>query len=189
MAAMNGEKTFGWVTRALHWSTALVVLSTLPLGLWIARMEPSLAAIRYFGWHKTLGVTVLALIVLRIVWHRVTPPPAPMPSGAKWQDRAARAAHKAFYVLLIAMPLSGWIASSATGIDTVVFGGFTLPRIAPVSETWETAGFLIHGIIGWGLIVLVGLHVAGALYHSAVMKDGTLTRMLRGDAGTSSVPR
>lgn len=185
MAATNGAATFGWVTRALHWLTALIVLSALPLGLWIARMEPSLAAIRYFGLHKTLGVTALALVLFRILWHRMTPVPAPLPGRAIWQDRAARMTHSAFYVLLIAMPLSGWIASSATGIDTVVFRYLTLPRIAPVSEAWETVGFAIHGFIGWCLIVLVVLHVAGALHRAFVLRDGTLMRMLTGHAATS----
>ena len=180
MAARNGADRFGWVTRALHWGTALAVLAALPLGLWISDMEPSLAALRYFGWHKTLGITVLALILLRIVWHRVSPPPPPIPSGTVWQDRAATFVHRAFYLLLLAMPLSGWIASSATGIDTVVFGRWTLPRIAPVSEAWEEAGFEIHETIASLLVVLIVLHVAGAAHRALIHRDGTLRRMVTG---------
>ena len=80
------------------------------------------------------------------------------------------------------MPLSGWIASSATGIDTVIFNTFTLPRIAPVSERWAEVGFQVHGAIGFILAVLVFLHVAGAV----VRRDGTLSRMVRGSVHSES---
>ena len=180
MAARNNPGSFGWVTRLLHWITAVLVLTALPLGLWIAEMEPSLSAIKYFGYHKTIGITILALCVLRILWHRVSPPPEPLPGKSPWQDRAARAVHRAFYVLLLAMPLSGWAASSATGIDTVVFNRWTLPRIAPVSETWEAAGFALHGLLGSLLAAAVALHLAGALHRAFVSRDGTVARMIRG---------
>ncbi len=180
MAARNGPESFGWVTRAIHWITALAVLIALPLGVWISEMEVSLAALKFFGYHKTLGITVLGLILLRMLWHLASPPPAPLPHGVAWQDGLAEVVHRAFYVLLVAMPVSGWVASSATGIDTVVFGRWTLPRIAPVSEAWETAGFAVHGVLGKLLLASVVLHVGGALYRALVSRDGTLARMVRG---------
>lgn len=176
----NTEDAFGLVTRILHWVTTLAVLVALPVGVWISEMEVSLSALKYFGYHKTLGVTVLLLILLRVIWHMISPPPAPLAHGIAWQDRLARWVHRAFYVLLIAMPLSGWIASSATGIDTVVFSTWTLPRIAPVSETWESAGFAVHGVLGKLLMACVLLHIGGALYRTFVHRDGTLARMVRG---------
>ena len=180
MALTNSDNAFGSVTRLLHWITALVVLVTLPMGLWISRMEISLSAIKYFGYHKTLGVTVLALILLRLLWHRISPPPKPIPHGVNWQDALARWVHRSFYVLLLAMPLSGWIASSATGIDTVVFDRWTLPAIAPASETWERIGFAIHGLTARLLMAAIALHIGGALFRAWVVKDGTLGRMLKG---------
>lgn len=171
---MNDE-TIGWPTRALHWATAGAVIGALPLGLWIARAEPSLSTLWLFGLHKTLGISVLALTLLRLGWRRVSPPPPPLPS-TPLRDMAARAVHGAFYVLLLAMPLLGWIGSSATGIDTVVFGRWTLPRIAPVSPAWEEAAFTAHGVLGWVLILMIALHVAGALER----RDGTLRRMIFG---------
>lgn len=180
MAARNDERRFGWITRALHWLTALTIFVALPLGLWIAEMEPSLAALKYFGWHKTLGITVLALVLIRMVWHGVSPPPPPLTAHAAWQDSAAKLVHRAFYVLLVAMPMSGWIASSATGIDTVIFSRWTLPRIAPVSEAWEEAAFEAHEVIAWCLVLLIAVHVAGAVHRAVVLKDGTLRRMVSG---------
>ena len=78
------------------------------------------------------------------------------------------------------MPVSGWVANSAIGIDTVIFGGWTLPAIAPVSETWEEVGFAIHRLSAQGLIAVIVLHVGGALFHALVKRDGTLRQMVRG---------
>lgn len=175
----NSKTSFGSVSRILHWSTALAVLAALPLGIWVAEMEVSLASIKYFGIHKSIGFSVLVLSVLRILWHLASRPPKVLEHGG-WQDRVAKGVHRAFYFCLLLMPLSGWIASSATGIDTVIFNLWTLPNIAPVSERIETVGFAIHGILGLLMFVLIGLHVVGALYRSLVMKDRTLARMLRG---------
>ena len=184
MAARNTSESFGWVTRVLHWVTAIAVLAALPLGMWISEMEVSLASLKYFGYHKTLGITVLGLIILRIIWHLINPPPQPPPQplshGVNWQDMLAKAVHRSFYVLLLAMPLSGWVASSATGIDTVVFNRWTLPSIAPASEAWENAGFAVHGVVGKLLLACVVLHIGGALYRALVSRDGTLQRMIRG---------
>ena len=180
MAARNSSESFGWVTRGLHWVTVLFVLAALPLGLWIARMDVTFAAIKYFSIHKTLGFTVLILTLMRLIWHRVSPPPPPLPSEAAWQDRLAKLTHRAFYVLLIAMPISGWVASSATGINTVVYGVIRLPNIAPDSVSWEVIGFAIHKALALLLMALLALHIAGALFRALSKRDGTLARMIRG---------
>ncbi len=179
MAARNTVTSFGWLTRALHWGTAALVLAAMPLGLWIARAEISLSDLWLFGLHKSLGISVLVLTALRILWHRRSPPPDPLPAGPL-ADRLSRLVHRLFYAGLILMPLSGWIASSATGLDTVVFNRVTLPRIAPVSETWENAGFALHGTLGLVLIGLVVLHVVGAVSRAVGARDRTLQRMIGG---------
>ena len=180
MGTRNSSASFGLVTRVLHWVTASVVLVALPLGVWISEMEVSLAALKYFGYHKTLGITAFVLIVLRMIWHLISPPPEPMSHGVAWQDLLAKIVHRAFYVLLLAMPLSGWVASSASGIDTVVFNRWTLPRIAAVSEAWENAGFMLHGALGKLLLACIVLHIGGTAYRALVTRDGTLMRMVRG---------
>jgi cytochrome b561 len=175
----NGEGRIGTGTRLLHWTMAAGVLATLPIGLRIANGEPSLALIPWFGVHKTIGLTLLALAVLRIAWHRITPPPPPLPGEPPWADRLARATHRAFYVLLLLVPLAGWVASSASGIDTVIFGAFTVPAVAPVSPEIERAAFLVHRVGAYALAALVVLHIAGALKR-AIAGDGTLRRMVTG---------
>ena len=179
MAARNSSTSYGSISRVLHWSTAAVVLTALLLGIWISEMEVSLASIRYFGIHKSIGFVALVLVLIRIVWHWITPPPG-IESHGVWKDRLAHAVHRLFYVCLVLMPLSGWFASSASGIDTVLFNEFTLPRIAPVSTGVEDFGFRVHAATGTVLIALIVLHVAGAFYRALVLKDGTIARMLRG---------
>ena len=182
MALANAPDSFGLITRLLHWLTAAAVLGLLGLGSYIARMEVGLSNLWLFGLHKSLGLTVLALTLLRLAWHRASPPPPPIPGPPPWQMRAARATHAALYALLIAVPVAGWVGSSASGIDTVLFGRWTLPPVAPVSEPLEAAAFAAHGVLTKLLLAVVLLHVAGAVARG-LGRDGTLRRMVRGTAG------
>lgn len=172
--------SFGRTTRALHWIMAAGILATLALGATIARMEPGLANLWLYGLHKTAGVSLLGLAVLRLAWHRLHPPPGPLPGPPPWQMALARATHRALYLLMLALPLSGWAYASATGLDVVVFGRYVLPPVAPVSAAWEDGLHLLHRTLAWSLLALVALHVAGALKRGLVARDGTLARMIRG---------
>jgi cytochrome b561 len=174
----NTPDRFGVVTRFLHWAMALLILILLALGQWIASMEVSLSNLWLFGLHKSLGISVLALALVRIAWHLRTPPPAPIGKDDGWRHFAARIVHFALYILMLAIPLTGWIASSATGIDSVVFQIWTLPAIAPVSETLEKLFFAVHGMLTKLLGALLLLHIAGAVSR----RDGTMRRMLFGRA-------
>jgi cytochrome b561 len=175
----NTPQSFGLLSRAIHWAMAALVLGLLALGTRIESMEPGLANLWLYGLHKSLGLTALALVILRLLWHRISPPPAPLGPAGGWQRRAARAGHAALYLLLLVVPLSGWVASAASGLDVMLFDRWTLPRIAPVSPAWEEAGFAIHGIATKLLIGLVSLHVVAALLRQA-NGDGTLRRMVLG---------
>lgn len=175
----NDRTGIGLVTRLLHWTMAAGIFVTIPIGLRIANAAPSLALIPWFGVHKTLGVTLLALILLRLLWHRVSPPPPPLPGGPRWGHALALMTHRALYVLVVLVPLAGWIGSSASGIDTVIFDRWTLPAIAPASPGIEAAAFLVHRILAYTLAALVLLHVAGAALRAS-RGDGTLRRMITG---------
>lgn len=181
MAWRNTPDSFGLVSRVIHWTMAALILALLPLGLRIASMEPGLANLWLYGLHKTLGLTALALVLLRLLWHRVSPPPPPLGPPGTWEMRAARAGHVALYVLMLAVPLTGWAASSATGIDVMFADRWVVPAIAPVSESWENAGFAAHYLLAKLLIALVMLHMAAAVKRE-IEGDGTLTRMIRGRA-------
>lgn len=172
MAWRNTENGFGLISRMIHWAMAALVVGLLILGLFIANMQPSLANLWLYGAHKTAGIIALCLVLARIIWHKISPVSAPMgdiSQLAKW-------AHRALYACLILMPLSGWIASSATGLDVIIFDAVTLPAIAPVSEAWENAGFALHRATAYLLMAVLALHIAGAL----IRRDGTLARMIWG---------
>ncbi len=181
MPARNTPDSFGWISRAIHWIMAVLIIAMLALGTYIADMQPSLANLWLFGLHKSIGVSLLVLVILRLGWHRLSPPPASLKSDVPhWQTRASGIVHGLIYALLIVVPLTGWIASSATGIDSVLFNRFTLPAIAPVSEAWEKTFFAAHGLATNLLIACIAIHTVGALQHHYIHRDATLRRMLRG---------
>jgi cytochrome b561 len=175
----NSATGFGRISRLLHWLTAGLILCQLPLGFYTARAEPGLANLWLFGAHKTLGLAALALVAVRLVWHRMSPPPPPLGPAAAPENRLARATHRGLYALMLVLPLAGWVASSASGLDILFLNRWVVPPLAPVSPALEEAGFALHRLLAWALAGLVALHVAGAL-RRALGGDGTLRRMLRG---------
>lgn len=175
----NTADRFGLISRAIHWVMAVALLSMLVLGSVLVRLQPGLANLWLYGLHKTLGISLLALVLVRLVWHRVSPPPEPIGGVPNWQRSAARWAHRGLYALMLAIPLSGWVASSATGIDVMFADRWVMPPLAPVSEAWEKAGFAVHGLLTKALMAVVVLHVAGAVKRG-LASDGTVRRMVSG---------
>jgi cytochrome b561 len=121
----------------------------------------------------------LVLVIARMLWHRISPPPPPIGAQNALPQRLARGVHALIYLLLVVIPIAGWVGSSATGIDTVIFNSLTLPAIAPVSEAWDIAAFTVHRIAAWILAALIALHVAGAILR-AFKGEPSLRRMIRG---------
>jgi len=183
MGLLNRRDEFGLVTRLIHWTMMLLVIGQLALGLRIADLEPGLANLWLYGLHKSIGLGVLVLILARIGWHLLSPPPVPLGprNAAFW---AARAAHWALYALLIAIPLAGWAGSSATGIDIMIADRWTLPALVAPSEAGEAFWFRLHDLLAKLLMALITLHMLGA-FKREMEGDGTLTRMIRGKSGRS----
>jgi cytochrome b561 len=128
--------------------------------------------------HKSVGITILALVILRLAWRAVNEHPA-LPGNLKPYERTlARLTHLALYVLLFAMPLTGWTMSSARGFPVSWFGFFTLPDLVPKSRPLYDALVMTHQTLAWFLFAVVALHVAAALKHHFVHKDDVLRRML-----------
>ena len=163
---------------ALHWLIALLVFVTFPVGVVMSEMALSPDKLRMLSYHKWLGVTVFILLVVRLVW-RVAHQPAPMlASMPKWQVLAAKGVHVLLYVLLIAIPLSGWLMSSAKGFQTVYLGVLPLPDLLAKDKALGDALAELHEILNITMLLLVIAHVAAALKHQFVDRDGTLARML-----------
>jgi cytochrome b561 len=142
-----------------------------------------------YNLHKSIGLTILALAVVRIVWRLMNPIP-PMPSGSqRWEELASRASHVLLYVLLFAQPIAGLVFSMASSFPTVIWG-VTLPDVGnskPVEEAFKA----VHVYLSWAILGLVGIHVAAALRHHFVLKDNVLRRMLPGvpNKDTSGIRR
>ena len=172
------DRRYSGVSIALHWTTALAVVGQIVL-IMIADEVSGSERGYWFGLHKSLGITILVLTVVRLLWrigHRWIQLPEDTPG---WQALLARATHVLFYVVLLAMPLLGWFASSAGNKPIEWFGLFPWPELpVPDSRGAAKAAMGLHESLAKVLYVLVGLHVLGALKHHFIDRDEVLTRML-----------
>lgn len=173
----NDATHFGLVSRLIHWAMAVLIVSLLVLGTQLKTMQPGLANLWLYGLHKSLGLTALALVLVRLIWHRISPPPLPIGAPRAWEVRLARAVHLVTYALLVLIPLTGWVYASATGLDILFADRWVIPPIAPVSEAWENAAHMAHKILTKTLMGVLALHVLGAL-RRGIAGDGTLGRMI-----------
>ncbi len=174
----NTAETYGLAARLLHGVVALVVIGLIGVGLYMSRLDPSPAAFKIYALHKAVGITVLALVALRLVWRFSNIHPLALPTHKKWEKLLASLIHWFFYTALILMPLSGWIMSSAKGFSVSVFGLFTLPDLVKPSEDLARFAADFHEILAYILIGAIGLHLAGALKHHIIDRDDTLRRMI-----------
>ncbi|MBU6475403.1 MAG: YceI family protein [Alphaproteobacteria bacterium] len=178
MQLKNTPTQYGAVTKALHWTIAAIVIFQLIIGSWMGSLPMGVFKLDVVLLHKSLGITVLFLIVTRLLWHLFSRRPAPLETLTRFERIASRALHDSFYLLLLVMPLSGWALSSAHGAPVHFFGLFTLPDF--VAENKASAHFYreVHGYVSDVLIAVICLHVAAALMHHFYTKDNVLKRML-----------
>lgn len=169
------------VARALHWLLALALVGLFGVGLYMADLPFSPQRLQLYSWHKWAGVLVLTLSAVRLLCRlRCRPPalPAHIEQGMPvWQRWAHHGTHAGLYVLFFATPLLGWAYSSAAGFPIVLFGLWPLPDFVPVSETLAEALKPLHRLSAFAMAALVLLHVAGALKHHFIDRDGLLARM------------
>lgn len=178
MALRNTTEQWGSVAKLLHWSIALAVLAMIGLGWWAKQLPYGSLKVDVFWVHKSLGMLILAAMVLRLVWRLANPAP-PLPSGLKtWERWAAHWTHYGLYGLLIAMPLSGWVINSAANFPLSVFGWFTVPAITGPDDTVKELAANVHWLLSWLIVGTVALHIGAALKHHIVLKDDVLRRML-----------
>lgn len=189
MGLHNTQHRFGSVAMTLHWLIALCVIGLLAVGLYMTDLDDTAAnKFQLYQLHKSFGITVLCLMVLRLAWRwiQTTPPyPAAMPA---WERAGAKLSHWGFYAVLIAMPLSGWASTSASKfnfVPTIIFGQIHLPHISyfvnyPDRAFIESATQWVHFSLGMTIITLLVAHVGAALKHHFVNRDDVLTRMLPG---------
>jgi cytochrome b561 len=190
MTIRSNAARYGSVAMSLHWLIAILLIANICLGLYftdLPRGDPNVFTLAQI--HKSIGLTVLVLSVIRVLWRLVNPVP-PLPADmSRALKFVARATQFLLYFLIVAIPLSGWIMVSASrlGLPTPYFflfnwpnlpffANYALPAKIAAHEQWEA----IHTYLAWSAIFLVPLHILGALYHQFVRRDGVLKRMLPG---------
>lgn len=180
-------RTRGYTRTAvlLHWLIALLILSGFTIGANMVDLRMSPEKLRLFSYHKWIGITVLGLALIRSVWRltHAAPPDEPMP---RWQRALAHLTHALLYALMIAVPMLGWLYSSATGYPVVYLKLWQLPDLVPKNAALAKVLVAAHTWLAWTLFWIVLLHVAGALKHHFIDRDATFRRMLRWGAQGSS---
>ncbi len=180
MQLRNDEGRYGAVAQGFHWLIAALILTTVVIALYMTGLPLSPDKIKTYNLHKSIGVTILTLALLRLSWRLVSPPP-PLPAAmAGWERAAATASHLALYALLFAQPVIGIFHSSAASFPVVVFGMVTLPSVTAPDKGLKETLALLHSWLGWAFIALICLHAAAALRHHFIEKDDILKRMLPG---------
>ncbi len=180
MQVLNDERRYGAVAQGLHWLIAALIVVMFGLGWYMTGLPLGPDKIKIYNLHKSIGVLILGLAVLRLVWRLISRPP-PLPAEMPdWERAAARTSHALLYLLLFAQPLIGIAHSGAANFPVVVFGSFTLPALVGPDEALKKLLGAAHFWTSWAILGLVCLHVAAALRHHLVVKDDVLRRMLPG---------
>ena len=178
MALRNTTRRWGAIAQSFHWVIVALIVLQVTLAEMADDLPNGLRKLTLLARHKSVGITILGLVILRLAWRWLNEHP-PLPENLKRYEQAlARFTHVALYVLLFAMPLSGWTMSSARGFPVSWFGFFQLPDLVPKSRPLYDALMTTHHTLAWVLLAVIGLHVAGALKHHFIHKDDVLKRML-----------
>jgi cytochrome b561 len=164
---------------SLHWLIALLIVAAFGLGLVMTDI-PGLTPtkLKYYSWHKWLGVTVFALACARLLWRRLNAPPAPPATMPAWQVKAADAVHVLLYILLFAVPLSGYFYSLAAGVPVVYLGVLPLPVLIGPDPALKPILKTVHYVLTMTLAAGVLVHASAALKHHFIDRDDVLKRML-----------
>jgi cytochrome b561 len=163
---------------AFHWILAVLIIGNLAFGLSIVDLPLTPQKLRYFSWHKWTGVTIFLIAAARLAW-RLTHPAPLLPAAMRpWERRLAHAVHVLLYVLFLAAPLTGWLFSSAAGVQTVYLGVLPIPDLLSKNEDVAEVLKVAHHWVNYTLAALIVLHVIAALKHHFVDRDDVLARML-----------
>lgn len=181
MPLRSDARRWGGITKLLHWTVALLVVALLGIGLWMTDLPISPDKVRVYALHKSIGITVLALMLIRIAWRANEQTRPEMPFGMPaWERAAAWSSHALLYAALLVMPLSGWLFNSAANFPLQWFGWLSLPALSGPDPALKAFARAVHQWTAYTLIALVTLHVMAALKHHGFDRDETLRRMLPG---------
>lgn len=179
MTLKNTPDRWGSVSKSLHWLIALLILALGIVGLLMGELPKTPKYFWVYTAHKSIGITVLVLVVLRLLWRLYAGAPRPVPGTPGWQERIASATHWLLYVMMFAIPLSGWLYDSASGLRPFkLFGLLEMSKLVAPDERAAQLSHALHEWGFWALILVVLAHAGAALYHHLQQRDATLVRML-----------
>ena len=179
MSLKNSAERWGPVSQAFHWIIVLLILALAIVGLTMDELPKTPKYFWVYTLHKSTGITVLVLVLLRLGWRLYAGTPVPVPGTPRWQARIASLTHWLLYALILAMPLSGWLYDSASGLRPFnYFGLFPVPKLVAPDEAIADAAHETHELLFLVLVALVALHAGAAFYHHLFQRDATLARML-----------
>ena len=176
---MNSASRYSTGAIAFHWIIATLIVLNF-IAVWVAERMPKPEHMQIMNNHKAFGLTILALSVISVLWRLFNPAPPYVATLKPWEAALARVVHTLFWFLVIAMPLTGWgMVSAGSGQPVSWFGLFSVPPL-PVPSGRGPGGTFhdVHEKLAWVMLILVALHVAGALKHQLLDHDGTLARMI-----------
>jgi cytochrome b561 len=177
MKLRSDERRWGAAAKLFHWLTALLIVTAGVIGLLMGDMQPSMSKISVFALHKSIGLTVLALFALRLLWRLIDRRPRDEPAP-RWQQLAAHLTHGVLYLLIAAIPLSGWLFNSLHGYPLQWFKQFNVPALAAKNEAAADVALVVHETLFWTLVAVLVFHVGAALKHHLLDRDNVLRRML-----------
>ena len=174
----NNEHRYGAIAQLFHWVIVALIVTQFVLAIRAESLPRGMKLLNTLALHKSIGMTVLMLAVLRLIWRWMNPIPADPPGMPGWQQVASRISHLALYAMIFVIPLVGWIASSARNFSVSWFGFFTWPNLVEPSEAAFEFFQGTHAVLAWTLFAVALLHIAAALKHHFIDKDDVLRRML-----------
>ena len=176
--APDSSSSYTRVAIGLHWLIAVAIIGSFSLGLYMVNLPLSPQKLRLYSWHKWAGVTIFLFVVLRLGWRLLHPPPE-LPAGMPaWQRKAAEATHVLLYLLMFAVPLTGWLMSSAKGFQTVWFGVLPLPDLLDKNKELGDLLQQVHMLLNFSMAALVVAHLGAALKHHFFDRDDVLAGMI-----------
>lgn len=178
MQLTNTGNGWGWVARNLHWLMAMLILGQVALGRYAHELDRSPRKLDLMTWHKSVGVTLLLLAIVRLGWAAFNRRPADPDGTPRWQHRAIRLSHMALYGLMLAIPLSGWLYNSAKNVPFSLYRTIPWPDLIGPSERLATTFGAVHGSLVVTLLALLVVHAGAALWHHFIRGDDVLRRML-----------
>ena len=180
MPVPRDKRGYTLPARVLHWLTAIIVIAIIPAGIYMAGASPGPTTNLIYNLHRSFGFVLLPIMLIRLGYRLMVPPPALPPDIPPFQQFVAHATHWALYALLIIQPIIGWIATSAYRAPVSIFWLFELPPIWPQNRAFSEALFEVHEVLGFAIAALALAHIGAALYHHFIRKDDVLLRMMRG---------